>query len=134
MLKHLLPVLVRAGLCVLAVLLLISAWSNREFITVLPFLVQTIVDVLLATVLAYSAYTIAQHPKRARAVTAMAGLYVVGLGVFSLWYYTYELGAAYIAQSYGSYQQFLLTQGALDVGVPVVVLGLLWWGVYTHTK
>jgi hypothetical protein len=133
-LKHTIPLLLRFGMVALAIVLVVGAWSNREFITALPFLIQTVVDITFALALCYGAYVFTRRTLYTRRVTVLATAYVCATQIVSMWYYTYEVGTAYIAQSYGSYSQFLITQGLLDVGVPIVLLGLLVWGVYTQTK
>lgn len=130
--------LVRTALAALALLLLVGAYGNREFWTEFPFSIQTIIDVLLAAALLYTAirftYCI-QHKKRfTRTLVAATAVYIVATQAVSLWYYVHELGVDYIAQSYGSFTQFLVAQAALDVGVPVVLLGVLYYSAYVRTR
>lgn len=129
--------LTRASVGALAFLLLAGAYGNRDFLTVLPFSLQIAIDVALATMLLYTAARFTQctqHKKHfTRALVAATALYVATAQAMSLWYYVHELGIDYIAQSYGSFSWFLVTQGALDVGVPAVLLGLLYYSVHHYT-
>lgn len=129
--------LTRAGLAAVALLLLTAAYSNREFLTVFPFSLQTAFDVVLAGAFLYIAfgfdYCVANKKRFTRGVVGIALLYVVLAQAVSLWYYTHELGIDYIAESYGSFSWFLITQGALDVGVPAALLSLLYYGVHRYT-
>lgn len=129
--------LVRLACIALAALLLVSAWSNREFWTVFPFSLQTLIDIASAFFLficAFSFDSLARtHKTPLRVGVGLVSLYIVLTQAIALYAYVQVLGVPYITEQNGSFMQFILNALLIDVGVPLILLSLFFFAVYRET-
>lgn len=130
--------LARLACIALAALLLVSAWGNREFWTVFPFSLQTLIDMASAFFLficAFSFDSLARtHAPYVRYGIGAILAYIIIAQALSVYAYVQALGAGYLAEQHGSFAQFIMSALTLDVGVPLLFLGGLFVLVWRQTR
>lgn len=124
----------RGLLIVLAIGGLVGLVDTREFISVFPFNVQLILDVVTVAVFLFLAWRVPLLlPERKKLVIGLISfvwLYTIAGNAGNLWLFVSALGLAEAIEYLGAtLVTFIAIQTATLLLIPTLIFALLWWCV-----